>query len=317
MKIFKIIFINILIFLVFFGLFELFCYFYVKHDVQSFMNNYNKEAKAQNQSLMTVKYGQIKPISENKFTNFRKTNIGDKNKPSILFFGCSYIYGWFVDENETIPYLVTKYTGRTTVNRGVPGGCIMNMFDDLNSSEFLSQVKTLPKPDYIIYLWINDHINRISRFYEAPCIRENEKIYEIYPEWTEKNGKLIKTFPPKWTFPFYSLFCVKAYHLFLSQNFAEKKDEKMLRYFKMAKNQCEKDFPDAKFVIIQYVDYSRKLMSEELKQGLENESITVLNAEDLAGHELVNDKWRTSDKEHPNGKAFEDITKGLVKELKL
>lgn len=317
MKIFKIIFINILIFLVFFGLFELFCYFYVKHDVQSFMNNYNKEAKAQNQSLMTVKYGRIKPISENKFTNFRKTNIGDKNKPSILFFGCSYIYGWFVDENETIPYLVTKYTGRTTVNRGVPGGCIMNMFDDLNSSEFLSQVKTLPKPDYIIYLWINDHINRISRFYEAPCIRENEKFYEIYPEWTEKNGKLIKTFPPKWTFPFYSLFSVKAYHLFLSQNFAEKKDEKMLRYFKMAKKQCEKDFPDAKFVIIQYIDYSRKLMSEELKQGLENEGITVLNAEDLAGHELVSDKWRTSDKEHPNGKAFEDITKGLVKELKL
>lgn len=303
--------------MVFFGLFELFCYFYVKHDVQSFMNNYNKEAKAQNQSLMTVKYGQIKPVRENKFTNFRKTNIGDKNKPSILFFGCSYIYGWFVDENETIPYLVTKYTGRTTVNRGVPGGCIMNMFDDLNSSEFLSQVKTLPKPDYIIYLWINDHINRISRFYESPCIRENEKIYEIYPEWTEKNGKLIKTFPPKWTFPFYSLFSVKAYHLFLSQNFAEKKDEKMLRYFKMAKNQCKKDFPDAKFVIIQYVDYSRKLMSEELKQGLENEGITVLNAEDLAGHELVNDKWRTSDKEHPNGKAFEDITKGLVKELKL
>lgn len=222
-----------------------------------------------------------------------------------------------MDENETISYLVTKYTGRTTVNRGVPGGCIMNMFDDINSSDFLTQAKSLPKPDYIIYLWINDHLNRISRFYESPCIRENENFYELYPEWSEKNGKLIKTFPPKWTYPFYSLFSVKAYHLFLSQNFAEKKDEKMLRYFKMAKNQCKKDFPNARFVVIQYIDCSRKLMSEKLKRNLENEGISVLNAEDLAGHELVSDEWRTIDKEHPNGKAFEDITKGLVKELNL
>lgn len=317
MKIFKIIFINLLIFLALFGVFEVFCYFYVKQDAQSFMNNYNKEAKDKNQSLMTVKYGKIKPISEDKFTNWRKTNMGDKNKPSILFFGCSYIYGWYVDENETIPYLVTKYTGRTTVNRGVPGGCIMNMFDDLNSSDFLTQAKSLPKPDYIIYLWINDHLNRISRFYESPCIRENENFYELYPEWSYKNGKLIKTFPPKWTYPFYSLFSVKAYYLFLSQNFAEKKDEKMLRYFKMAKNQCKKDFPNARFVVIQYIDCSRKLMSEKLKRNLENEGISVLNAEDLAGHELVSDEWRTIDKEHPNGKAFEDITKGLVKELNL
>lgn len=58
-------------------------------------------------------------------------------------------------------------------------------------------------------------------------------------------------------------------------------------------------------------------MSEKLKRNLENEGISVLNAEDLAGHELVSDEWRTIDKEHPNGKAFEDITKGLVKELNL
>lgn len=77
------------------------------------------------------------------------------------------------------------------------------------------------------------------------------------------------------------------------------------------------NFPNATFVVIQYIDCSRKLMSEKLKRNLEKEGITVLNAEDLAGHELVSDEWRTIDKEHPNGKAFEDITKGLVKELNL
>lgn len=308
----KIILSNLLIFFFIFCIIEFASYLFIKIDTKDSIDNHNKTSKRQ----LTIRYAPI-VNAEQEYENHRKIDYGDKNKPSILFFGCSYIYGWYVDENETIPYLVTKYTGRTTVNRGVPGGCIMNMFDDLNSSDFLTQAKSLPKPDYIIYLWINDHLNRISRFYESPCIRENENFYELYPEWSEKNGKLIKTFPPKWTYPFYSLFSVKAYHLFLSQNFAEKKDEKMLRYFKMAKNQCKKDFPNARFVVIQYIDCSRKLMSEKLKRNLENEGISVLNAEDLAGHELVSDEWRTIDKEHPNGKAFEDITKGLVKELNL
>lgn len=308
----KIILSNLLIFFFIFCIIEFASYLFIKIDTKDSIDNHNKTSKRQ----LTIRYAPI-VNAEQEYENHRKIDYGDKNKPSILFFGCSYTYGLFNDQNETLPYYITERTGRTTVNRGVPGGCIMNMFDDLNSSDFLTQAKSLPKPDYIIYLWINDHLNRISRFYESPCIRENENFYELYPEWSEKNGKLIKTFPPKWTYPFYSLFSVKAYHLFLSQNFAEKKDEKMLRYFKMAKNQCKKDFPNARFVVIQYIDCSRKLMSEKLKRNLENEGISVLNAEDLAGHKLVSDEWRTIDKEHPNGKAFEDITKGLVKELNL
>lgn len=85
MKIFKIIFINLLVFLALFGVFEVFCYFYVKQDAQSFMNNYNKEAKDKNQSLMTVKYGKIKPISEDKFTNWRKPIWVTKTNPRYCF----------------------------------------------------------------------------------------------------------------------------------------------------------------------------------------------------------------------------------------
>lgn len=175
----KIILSNLLIFFFIFCIIEFASYLFIKIDTKDSIDNHNKTSKRQ----LTIRYAPI-VNAEQEYENHRKIDYGDKNKPSILFFGCSYIYGWYVDENETISYLVTKYTGRTTVNRGVPGGCIMNMFDDINSSDFLTQAKSLPKPDYIIYLWINDHINRISRFYESPCIRENENFYELYPEWS-------------------------------------------------------------------------------------------------------------------------------------
>ena len=91
----------------------------------------------------------------------------------------------------------------------------------------------------------------------------------------------------------------------------------MLRYFITARNVCKDKFPNAKFIIIEYKDKSFELMKPILRNGLKKENISILDAEELAGHELESDKWRASDKEHPNGKAFEDITKGLVKELNL
>ena len=76
-------------------------------------------------------------------------------------------------------------------------------------------------------------------------------------------------------------------------------------------------FPKAKFIIIEYKDGSFSYMRPELKNALKKENISVFDAEELAGHELENDKWRASDKEHPNGKAFSDIANGLIKQLKL
>ena len=91
----------------------------------------------------------------------------------------------------------------------------------------------------------------------------------------------------------------------------------MLRYFITARNICKDKFPKAKFIIIEYKDGSFSYMGPELKNALKKENIRVFDAEELAGHELESDKWRASDKEHPNGKAFSDIADGLIKQLKL
>lgn len=315
----KVILINCIVFFVLFCVLEFVSYLYLRADAKDFMDKFNKAAKAEKRFPMTQKYAPVKVAEQKDFDEWRKINIGDKNKPSVLFFGCSYMYGSLLPEEETLSYLVYKKSGRTTVNRAVPGGCIMNMFYDLKDNEFIEKIKKeLPEPDYIVYLWINDHFNRICNVYRSSVRPADLPYYLINTKWVEENGELKNIYPPKWTLPFYGLYCVKAYHFFYAQKFEwEKKKEKMLRYFLMAKNYCGKVFPNAKFVIIEYKDSGHRIMTDDLRQSLKNEGIIVLNAEELAGHELETDEWRASDKEHPNGKAFNDVANGLIRALNL
>lgn len=309
----KIILSNILIFFFLFCIVEFASYLYIKFDAKEYVDNYNKN----NLRQMTQKYAPVK-MATHESKDHRAINYGDKNKPSILFFGCSYTYGLFNDENETLPYYVTERTGRTTVNRGVTGGCIYNMFHDLISDKFYEEIKNVPEPDYIVYTWISDHLNRISNPYMTTYTYFDYPYYEVKPDWGYKDGKLVEIPISKWKLPFYGLYCTKAWYFLFAQNFEkEDKNSKMLRYFIIAKNACKDKFPKAKFVVIEYKDRYLEPMELKLKNGLEKEGIIVLNAEDLAGHELISEKWRASDKEHPNGKAFSDVADGLIKKLKL
>ncbi len=309
----KIILSNLLIFFFIFCIIEFASYLFIKIDTKDSIDNHNKTSKRQ----LTIRYAPI-VNAEQEYENHRKIDYGDKNKPSILFFGCSYTYGLFNDQNETLPYYITERTGRTTVNRGVTGGCIYNMFHDLKSEKFYKEIKDVPAPDYIIYIWINDHLNRITNPYMTIITAADYPYYEIKPDWFYEDGKLVNRPIQKWKKPFYALYCTKVWNLLYAESFVtEKRDEKMMRYFITARNVCKDKFPNAKFIIIEYKDKSFELMKPILRNGLKKENISILDAEELAGHELESDKWRANDQEHPNGKAFSDIADGLIKQLKL
>lgn len=310
----KIILLNLIIF---FCILEVVSYFYLKIDSRKVIEDFNREAIEKNQPILTQRYGRIK-VADYHLRNFRDDNIGSKNKPSVIFFGCSYMYGYLLEVENTLPYLITKKTGRTTVNRGTPGGCILNMFRDLNTPDFYENLKKYPEPDYIIYLWIYDHLNRITNIYVDSLKTTNNTYYYINTKWIENDGKLEEIYPPKWQVPFCALYCVKAFHFIYTKYFSAKNSsKKMLMYFKMANKQLKEKFPNAKFVIIEYKDYTHKLLSEELRENLKKEDIIILNAEELAGHELDSEQWRASDKEHPNFDAFKDVSEGLIKALQL
>ena len=91
----------------------------------------------------------------------------------------------------------------------------------------------------------------------------------------------------------------------------------MLKLLKAAKDITDKHFPNSKFVIIDYQDGGHFPMNKDFIKDLRDYGFIVLNAEDLAGHELNSEIWRAEDKEHPSANAVNDVADGLIKTLKL
>lgn len=313
----KIILTNLMVIIVLFSILEITSYYFLKIDAESYLKPYNENAKKTGTEQLTQSYAPVEVFNQNTF-KFRPDIVGDNKKNSILFFGCSYIYGFQLEENETLPYFINKETNLTTINRGIPGGSILSTLYDLNDNKFYEEIKKYPTPKYIIYLYINDHLTRIRNPYRSSVRPKNSPHYQINPEFKIENGQIIENVPNKLKLFLYSLYTTKAYHYFYAQNFKQKDGiDEFFDLMYQAKKITDEKFPKSKFVILLYKDGSHFTMHENIIKKLTDNGFIVLDTEKLAGHELETDKWRSGDKEHPNAKAFEDISKGLVKELNL
>ena len=317
----KIILINLTVVIILFIILEFISYLLIKYDAKEYMDNCNMAArkKGANAVLLTQRYGPVRIFNQKDYTDYRKTNIGNKKSP-IIFFGCSYMYGSLLKEEETLPYKIYEKTGRTTVNRAIPGGSIINTVYDLKDKNFYNYLKqnNIKNPQYIVYLFINDHFKRISNPYKGTVSHADNVFYEINMIYKFKDGKLIDKTPSKFIVPFYGLYTKKAWHYFYADKFSkETRFERMLKLLKAAKDITDKHFPNSKFVIIDYQDGGHFPMNKDFIKDLRDYGFIVLNAEDLAGHELNSEIWRAEDKEHPSANAVNDVADGLIKTLKL
>ncbi len=317
----KIILINLVVVVILFIILEFISYLLIKYDSKEYMDNGNRAAreKGSNSVLLTQRYGPVRVFNQKDYTNYRKTNIGKKKSP-IIFFGCSYMYGALLEEEESLPYRIYEKTGRTTVNRAIPSGSIINTIYDLKDSNFYNHLKqnNITNPQYIVYLFINDHLKSISNLYKGSVSLTDNVCYEINMIYSFKDGELIAKTPSKFALPFYGLYTKKAWHYFYADKFLKDTQyERMLKLLKAAKDITDKKFPNSKFVIIDYQDGGHIPMTSEFIKDLQNYGFIVLNAEDLAGHELNSEIWRAEDKEHPSAKALNDVADGLIRTLKL
>lgn len=314
----KIVLYNFLVLFLLFFILEFVSYILIKNDAKDYMENYNKYAKSQGLDLLTQRYSFVKTFNQEDF-DYRKTQLGNTQKPTILFLGCSYIYGSMNIEEHTLPFIINKYADVTTVNRGIPGGGILNSLHDLNDNNFYDGIKDLPPIKYIIYLYIFDQQNRISNPYRGTVMPNCfDCKYDVNPMFNRKNGKIFEEQPSKLKLFLYSLYTTKAYYYYYKEALAkEKKSDKMIALLKEAKRITDEKFPNSQFIILQYKDGGHNLLENNEKEELIKDGFIILDSEKLAGHELESEIWRSEDKEHPNYAAFDDVAKGLIKELKL
>jgi hypothetical protein len=91
---------------------------------------------------------------------------------SIVIFGCSFVYGTAINDNETISAQLENLLGRPVINMGVPASSMIYAF-----ANQLSMREQNILPYAVVNCWTS--INRLSYFLD------NDVVAHIGP-WTEK-----------------------------------------------------------------------------------------------------------------------------------
>ena len=265
---------------------------------------------------------QNKPFSY-KLTTFRKNtnNKISNTKSPILIFGCSFAYGWLLEDKEVFSNRLSELTNRNTYNMSLPACGIQHMFHLLKDETFHKFIyqNSSNTPEYAIFVYIPSHLQRISSV-TYPFLTTNtgnNLIYEL-----KKNELTEKQYLPF----IHKFYLVKKLNMLIEKQNPPDSIEMKYKNFTVAnelfiasKKILESHYPNIKFVILKYSsenDYSEyevPFMWDILKK----EGFIVIDSKDLIGR-LYTDKDKVKDDNfHPNAQAWEELIPPLIKELEL
>ncbi len=240
-------------------------------------------------------------IDEN---GYRKTSNKSEFKGSpIIFFGCSYTFGYGLNDNETFPWLISKLTKRKTYNIAYHGYGPQHMLLALKSKEIKTKV---PKADTIVYIFISDHVVRpLGHSYM-------DDLY--YPMYKLEKGKLLYYTTPEYIINSPEKF--EAYKLArykFSEN-TDKESEYVLNLtsaiIKESKDIALKKYPNARFIFFD-LNNMEKIDSKIKAQGIE-----VIRLKDIFGEESIGQKYYTID-HHPNAEFWKKVTPKFIEKAGL
>lgn len=309
-NIIKIITLNISFLILAVVLLEIYSHYEVQKTYATIIEAQNKINKRLGEPKIKLGYKLLHKFNYSKFEKeMRPPTYTKSKKRPLIFFGCSYTYGWGLNQNQLLPTKVAKLSNRTTYNRGVAASGTQHIYYQLSNKDFY---KEIPDAEYIIYTFIYDHINRLHKYQLTFFGKEINLRYKI------KNGKL-QEIQPVFS-PFYSLYTVKRIQADIEQNKLENKNESFnlfLTILKESMKQAKMHYPNVKFVILLYKDPWNSNLTTSQINLIKKEGFIVIDAEDLVGHELRSKKYRLEDDDHPSEQAWNEIAPKLVKKLNL
>lgn len=228
----------------------------------------------------------VKTYTINTDSNgFRKTpDVKNSKKLPIIFFGCAYTFGKGLEDQETLPWVVSELTGRKTYNVAFGAMGPQNMLMYLRNPSFY---KKIPKAGVIIYNFVPYRLNSIR----------NKEIGSI----VLKNDKLVFN-PPK---------VEEGYE---KQGLDETLDI-FLRILKESQNLALKHYPNSKFVMLVYGENPSPFFLKKVNDlGIE-----TVDVEKLLGENFFQPKFLLPGETHryPNAYVWEEVAPFLVYRLDL
>ncbi len=313
----KLIAINIVILVLLGILFEYFIYInFISYEKFSFQDNIRRYINAHKIIDFNHLY---KAKKESHY--FRDTIIEKSRKSPILIFGCSFGYGYGLKEEQALSYKLAKYTNRSVYNRSISSYGIQIMPYMLENFEL---EKEIPNPEYIIFIFIDDHAFRLYRrimaadepyydihykYKKSPPLRPQGNLYSLE---LEKPNYFIYRFP-------IVRFFEQHYRWYLySKSKVNDNFDYMKLHFEKAKSLADKKFPNAKFVILKFSECkSPKIHDNKRWKELEDEGFIVLDTNKLTNEVLYDKKYKMPDGIHPNETAWDIVVPALAKALNL
>ncbi len=316
-KIFKIIFVNIIILLLI-----LVCFEFVLYKIDNAGDPFFQLVKDLNALKYKEMYDEIinaKYYEQDKkgisYKNFRRPLIYNESglKPIILF-GCSFAWGCQLNESQTFHYKLSKLMKRSVYNRALCAWGTQHMLYQLKQNDFYNE---FPEPEYIIYLYISTHIERI---YKYPFINKwgsrsgYNYLRYIDTKYGLKEEKRCQFVP-------YSKIYNEIILPKLMEAEARKNGFKLLeKHLIEAKKEVDKHWKNVKFVILDYeadnyFNNYREVLNKENVEKLKKEGFIVIKTSELTDVKLGDNFVISGADKHPNEAAWDLITPLFVKKL--
>lgn len=300
MKKFFIVLSNILLLFLVFAFFE---FYFFSEEKKRFDN---KDVKY---SLVKEDFNMDSFLQNSKI---RKPLGLEYNKRPVLIYGCSFAYGFKLQEEETLGYNISQKCKRPVYNFGASAKGLQHAYYLIKNSKIIE-----PEPEYIFYIFINDHFRRMF----INCQKIDRVKYLTYEnidgELVQKNNK----------FELINRFCVLSnINDFLYENIYKKinanETEALAElYFKSINNEIKLKYPNAKFVIVDYETSNYYLLNKRIINRLKKQNIDYININEELNHKLGLDSYKLSKEtdsfRHPNAKAWNEVSDFLIQKYNL
>lgn len=235
----------------------------------------------------------------------------EKRKKFIAFFGCSFVWGSCLHENQTIPYYVGEMAPNYLPYNYARGASGTNYLLALLQNRNLKNEIT-PTEGIGVYVYIRDHVGRSIGDIFNTASMYFMPYYEKVDNTLVRKGNFL-TGRPYTTGLYRSLYKT---HLFKRLNvewppITSTHIEFMCDLITESKNEFIKQFPKSKFVVVFHPHH--KEYSDQIIPCLAERNIFYLDYQatwDVETHNVPIDG-------HPNEKANKYIAEMLVRDLNL
>lgn len=234
---------------------------------------------------------------------------------SILFFGGSYTFGAYVNDDETLPYQVGIKLARQyhIYNFGFNGYGPHHLLAALDSSFIVDTV--VEPPQYAIYQAIPDHVCRIAglRPYskrDPKYVFDKQKEIKFAGHFDDQPG----TIPQNYLLQKLQGYLNKSF--FYTLLMKSRKDREVndgdidlfLGIIANAEQHLERYYPDISFHIIIWDDHSK--ISTRIVQGLSKNNMIHLVTEIIPDYQEKRSAYMAL--EHPTSLAYETVAEYIV-----